>query len=174
MRLHANARLSLKGRELLVGRVEADEGVLVRVPSDACASPPAANPTERTEAPGATGAICFRHEAFDPEAADAAWHGSSRRQRSLALTSSSERHTRTRHPAVARLRRPRAQGYRVPRVYATPEAAARGELPEPFVRALAVTRSPDGRYALVLLGCNDPSNAYPCQVLCHRDGAEDG
>jgi hypothetical protein len=62
----------------------------------------------------------------------------------------------------------------VPRVYATPEAAARGELPEPFARALALTRSPDGSHALVLLGCNDPSNAYPCQVLCHRAGAEDG
>jgi hypothetical protein len=59
------------------------------------------------------------------------------------------------------------------RVYPTPEAAARGELPEPFAQALAITYSPDGRHTLVLIGCNDRSNPDPCQVLCRRDGAED-
>jgi hypothetical protein len=61
----------------------------------------------------------------------------------------------------------------VQRVYPTPQAAARGDLPAPFAQTLGFTRSPDGQHALVLIGVNDPDNTYPYQVLCHRHGAGD-
>jgi hypothetical protein len=52
--------------------------------------------------------------------------------------------------------------------YPTPEAAARGSIPEQYGHVLHTSLSPDGRHALVLLGTNEPPELYPYQVLCER------
>jgi hypothetical protein len=46
------------------------------------------------------------------------------------------------------------------------EAAARGDIPERYAATLGVAMAPAGDLAVVLLGTNDPSDPYPCQVLC--------
>jgi hypothetical protein len=51
---------------------------------------------------------------------------------------------------------------------ATPEEAARGEIPERYARVLGVAYSPSGADAVVLLGTNEPPVLYPYQVLCGR------
>lgn len=57
------------------------------------------------------------------------------------------------------------------RGFATPEEAARGDIPARYARALATAVSPDGRHAVVLLGTNEPPRLYPYEVICHqRDG----
>lgn len=54
--------------------------------------------------------------------------------------------------------------------FPTPEAAARGDIPARYARALAVSVSPDERFAAVLLGTNEPPSLYPYLVLCEREG----
>jgi hypothetical protein len=59
----------------------------------------------------------------------------------------------------------------VPAPYATPEAAARSEIPERYSRVLGSAISPDDRRAFVLLGTNEPPQLYPYLVHCwHDDG----
>lgn len=52
--------------------------------------------------------------------------------------------------------------------YSSPEEAARGDIPERFSPALAVSRSPDGKRAIVLLGTNGPPDYYPYQEEVRR------
>jgi hypothetical protein len=53
--------------------------------------------------------------------------------------------------------------------FATPEDAARGDIPARYARALAVSLSPDERFAAVLLATNEPPFLYPYLVLCERE-----
>ena len=57
-----------------------------------------------------------------------------------------------------------------------PGSAARGSITERYARALAVSISPDGGTAVVLLGTNEPPQLYPYEVECHReaDGWHEG
>jgi hypothetical protein len=59
--------------------------------------------------------------------------------------------------------------------HSDPEAAARADIPAKFARTLAVAVAPDGEYAVVLLGTNEPPYLYPYQVICRRsrDGWEE-
>lgn len=49
-----------------------------------------------------------------------------------------------------------------------PEEAARGDIPAEFAPALAISISPDGKDAIVLLGTNGPPDYYPYQVEVHK------
>jgi hypothetical protein len=53
-------------------------------------------------------------------------------------------------------------------VYPTPEAAARGDVPERYAPVLTAARSPDGQHAVLLLGMNGPPIPYPWQEVCSR------
>jgi hypothetical protein len=53
--------------------------------------------------------------------------------------------------------------------YPTPEAAALEQIPERYARVLGASVSPNGEYAMVLLGTNEPPRLYPYQVLCERE-----
>jgi hypothetical protein len=55
------------------------------------------------------------------------------------------------------------------RRFETPERAARDDIPEQFARTLAVSISPDGTEAIVLLGTNEPPDLYPYQSDIRRD-----
>ncbi|HEV8421324.1 MAG TPA: hypothetical protein VGR13_08225 [Actinomycetota bacterium] len=50
----------------------------------------------------------------------------------------------------------------------TPEEAARGSIPERYGRELAVSLSPDGEQAAVLLETNERPYIYPYLVFCDR------
>jgi hypothetical protein len=54
--------------------------------------------------------------------------------------------------------------------YPTPEDAAREQIPTNFAHILAVFHSPDGRFAAVFLGTNEPPDIYPYVELCRKDG----
>jgi hypothetical protein len=54
--------------------------------------------------------------------------------------------------------------------YGTPEAAARGDVPEQFAHTLGIEVSADRRHAVVLVGTNEQSDPYPYQVVCAREG----
>jgi hypothetical protein len=53
---------------------------------------------------------------------------------------------------------------------ATPEEAARGDIPERYARALSVAISPDGDEAIVVLGTNEEPYLYPYEEHCFREG----
>jgi len=53
---------------------------------------------------------------------------------------------------------------------ATPELAARGDIPDPHARTLAVQIAPDGQHALILLDIASGADVYEYQVLCERVG----
>jgi hypothetical protein len=53
---------------------------------------------------------------------------------------------------------------------ATPEEAARGDIPERYARALVTEVSPDGRWAVVLLGTNEEPALYPYVETCSAEG----
>jgi len=52
---------------------------------------------------------------------------------------------------------------------ATPEEAARGDIPARYARAGQVTYSADGRFAEVELLTNEEPHLYPYYVRCIRD-----
>ena len=52
----------------------------------------------------------------------------------------------------------------------TPEDTARGDIPADYAPALAVSISPDGSEAIVLLGTNGPPDYYPYQEEVVRQG----
>ena len=52
--------------------------------------------------------------------------------------------------------------------YATPEEAARGDIPARHARALSVSVSPEGDEAIVLLGTNEEPFLYPYEEHCVR------
>jgi hypothetical protein len=55
------------------------------------------------------------------------------------------------------------------RVYATPEEAARGDIPERYARALSIAFSPDGDQALVVLETNEQPAVELYEVVCYRE-----
>ena len=54
--------------------------------------------------------------------------------------------------------------------YATPEAAARGDIAERYCRVGGISLSPDGRRALVVLETNEPPAVECYTVVCERIG----
>lgn len=53
--------------------------------------------------------------------------------------------------------------------YGSPEEAARGDIPARYARAVAVSVSPEGRRACVLLLTNEEPRLYPYEVIVERD-----
>jgi hypothetical protein len=58
------------------------------------------------------------------------------------------------------MRRQEAEGF------ATPEEAARGDIPPRYARAIAVDIAPWGAHAVVLLATNEPPQLYYYQEIC--------
>jgi hypothetical protein len=74
------------------------------------------------------------------------------------------------HPFAVDLSSTGGYGRSVERTYATPEDAARGDIPKRYARALSVEVSPDGHEALVVLATNEEPYIEPYEVVCYREG----